>query len=731
MAPAATASGAIGASAPSPGSPPTTGRTGSPQPRPPSAPRRRVGSCGAPGPRTAAGLAPAAARTRPTGAGRTGKLAPSRTLGVRSPAALVALALFGVLGAGCTQGVGDSVSRAGDSTVVGDARFEEGECRFEAPEDVEVRCGWLVVPEDRARPDGRQVRLHVGVFHRAGADARPDPVVFLEGGPGGNALEGATSDFLGRFGLYAEDRDVIVFDQRGTGYSEPALDCPELRETWLAQLDVDLSADAALAESREALGRCRERLLAEDVDLTAYHSEASAADVADLRRVLGYESWNVLGVSYGTRLAQTLLRTAPEGIRSVLLDSTYPVAVDGVAELPDRMAESFDRLLAACEADAACSTRYPTLGARFTAQADRLEHEPLEVTVDVEGERRPALVDGAGLRDLVFLSLYEAGLARAVPRMVEELEAGRADVVAKLAAVSAAQLGGVSLGLHTSVQCHDEVPFADRAKVEDGPRRHPELAESIAGQLVDGPGAFETCASWGAGHAPPVEDEPVRSDVPALVVGGELDPVTPLSWGEEVAMGFDRARFVAYPGLGHGVAAEEGCPAAVTTAFLGDPAAFVSSPGATACASTMPPIRLAAPAAGEIELVPFDADLGGVTVSGERPADWDELQPGVVVRQHDLLDPTGLVTLAAPGAGTERLLGALRFDGEPRPTGSRPVGDVAWSLYEAEADGAPVDIALAEVDGVGLLVALFSAPTEREGLRGAVLEPALDSLRSS
>ncbi len=604
------------------------------------------------------------------------------------------------------------------------ARFEDDDCRFDVPDGYEVRCGWLVVAEDRSVPaaGGNEVRLHVGVFHKDDVDARPDPVVYLEGGPGGNALDNAVGDFDGRFGLYAQDRDVVVFDQRGTGHSTPSLACPEVRELSLSQLDRDLPVADELAATRDALVQCRDRLVGDGADLTRYNSETSAADVADLRQALGYDEWNVLGVSYGTRLAQTLLRIHPEGIRSVILDSTYPVAVDSLAELPERMAEAFDRFFTACEVDATCARAAPDLRRRFDALATRMEQQPTEVQVTVDGDQRPAVIDGAGLRDLLFLSLYDAGLLRSVPRMVAELEAGVTDTLGQLATVSVAQLDGVSLGDFLSVQCHEEVPFADRAVVAAGPSRHPELAENLEAQLVDGPGAFDTCALWGAGTAPPVEDEPVHSDVPTLVVGGQFDPVTPNAWGQAVAAEFDRARFVSYPGLGHGVATAEGCPAAVTTAFLEDPVAFVQSPGATACATTMTTPPLHGPAPAQLELEGFEATTQGATVTGQRPVGWDEVQVGVAARQHDFADPTALITFGAPGASAKEVLAALRLDDDARATGDSVHGGVTWTAYEGTTQGTPIDLRVARIDGIEVLVALVSTPTEREALIRGVLD---------
>src|SRR5690606_39226772 len=111
-----------------------------------------------------------------------------------------------------------------------------------------------------------------------------------------------------------------------------------------------LSDEEVNALYLEMLGECRERLLAEGVNLAVYDSAASAADVDDLRRALGYEQFNLYGISYGTRLAKTIMRDCPEGVRSVILDSSYPFAADLVAEMPANASRAFETFFAGCEA---------------------------------------------------------------------------------------------------------------------------------------------------------------------------------------------------------------------------------------------------------------------------------------------------------------------------------------------------------------------------------------------
>jgi Predicted hydrolases or acyltransferases (alpha/beta hydrolase superfamily) len=277
--------------------------------------------------------------------------------------------------------------------------FEWAECLFEIPEGRNVECGYLTVPEDRSQSDGSTIRLYVAIFRSPNENPAPDPVIYLAGGPGGNALEGIAYSFNDNFAPFLADRDVIVFDQRGTGYSEPSLAAPELINLTYETLDQDLTPKEYNELSLEALSDCHDRLVAEGINLGAYNSAENAADLNDLRIALGYEEWNLFGVSYGTRLALTAMRDYPEGIRSVILDSSCPLEVDLYYEGPTNANRAFRVFFDECASDLACSEAYPDLESVFYGVVDQLNSSPVifPVTHPLSGETYDMLVDGDGL----------------------------------------------------------------------------------------------------------------------------------------------------------------------------------------------------------------------------------------------------------------------------------------------------------------------------------------------
>ena len=260
-----------------------------------------------------------------------------------------------------------ALALAGVATAQGEAVYERGPCPFDGAEGVEgLECGTLTVRERRGLRGGRTLRLAVAVLRSTGADPAPDPLVFLSGGPGGRSVEGTPGRTRSAFwSRLRERRDLIFFDQRGTGLSEPRF-CPELDTAVAVAPYRNLTASELEAEWVATARTCRAEMEAAGVDLTAYTSAASARDLDDLRRALGYASWNLLGVSYGTRLALEALREAPAGIRAVILDSVLPPDAPSVFAVPGRPR---DRTSRGCNPTTTTRSRCTSTRARLKISA--------------------------------------------------------------------------------------------------------------------------------------------------------------------------------------------------------------------------------------------------------------------------------------------------------------------------------------------------------------------------
>ncbi|MBX3055435.1 MAG: alpha/beta fold hydrolase [Anaerolineae bacterium] len=449
--------------------------------------------------------------------------------------------------------------------------FTPTDCPFAMPENVTIQCGYLTVPEDRANPQ-RTIRLPVAIVASDSPTPLPDPVVYLAGGPGGHALD-QTSLLVAQFQDILHQRDLIIFDQRGVGYAEPSLDCPELPEAELANIERPLDADEQQAMVMAAVMTCRERLIADGVNLAAYNSAASAADLNDLRQVLGYESWNLLGVSYGTRLALTAVRDFgyTGAIRSAILDSVYPPQVDAYAAAGANAQRAFSLLFARCAADAACNAAYPDLETHFYQLVDALNAEPLTVTVsdhvNLVNYRVP--VNGDTLIAIVFRMMYDRQLISALPQMLRQIENGYSSRLAEYMSDRLHDADFGSEGMSYSVQCFEEAPFTTEAESAAGSETlPPQLARTFAGDAAN---TLEICAAWQIAPAQPKENEPVISDVPTLLLVGDYDPITPPAYAETAAAHLPNSFLFTFIGVSHAVTFNHSCGVDLVAAFLADP----------------------------------------------------------------------------------------------------------------------------------------------------------------
>jgi len=612
--------------------------------------------------------------------------------------------------------------------------FEIGPCEFSLLTDVEYECGWLTVPEDREQPgNGRRVRLHIARFASTNTSPPDDPIIYLDGGPGGATLDALQFSFNQVWLPLLADRDLVFFDQRGTGLSEPSLDCPEERQWAFSTLDQDLTAEQERRDDIAAVEQCRDRLLAEGVDLAQYNSVENAADVADIRIALGYEEVNLLGISYGTRLAATVMRDHPEGIRSVILDSTYTPDVDLTAEGPANLDRALNQLWEGCLIDTDCATRYPDLEERFYAVVQAYEETPTRAAVRdfLNGGTWDVLFDGDWIIGTFFQGLYSEQVIPLLPQLIEELESRDTGTLTLLTSNTLANSEFLSLGMHLSVQCNEEVPFSTPGEIAAGLEGFDQIADAFDGASNLGDYMLEVCAAWDAGTGSAIEDEPIESDIPTLVLAGEYDPITPPAWGASASAYLTNSTFVEFPGLGHGTTIAADCPLQIAFDFLNDPA----QPPSTSCVEDMSDIDFKIPGevSTEITLVEFTEDILDTTVSGVVPEGWESVGFGAYARAESAVDQTALLQQVAPLVTPDAVIGLLSnqfgMEAEPEQTSTRDSELGRWRLFRGDADGFSIDMAALDLDGSSAVIVLISDPLERELLLGQVLLPAIDAFR--
>jgi pimeloyl-ACP methyl ester carboxylesterase len=458
--------------------------------------------------------------------------------------------------------------------------FEESECTILLPEGRtpdQVTCGYVTVPEDRDRSGGRQIRLAVAVIKSASPDPEPDPILYLSGGPGGPSLEGEMLGFGSSFfgDPYLAERDLVFYDQRGTGLSE-GLYCDELQQIFLDGLRQQIPPEEIGQRQDEALQACHEGYLADEIDLAQYTSANSALDIVDVMTALGYDEWNILGVSYGTRLALTAMRDTPQHIRTVLLDSTLPTQVDGALSNGRTFERALGVLIDDCAAHPGCGKAYPGFEQDFWDLVNRANEDPIDITInDPTGGTIPLSVTGDDIMGGTFDALYSTDLLSLIPFAIEQIAAGNTGLLSMLAEGLIFAGGGFADGMSVSIYCNEELPFFTEAALEEqtGGLR-PEVIEAGIGitsvEVLEAEREF--CADWVDSDLSRNENRAVHSNIPTLVLAGSYDPVTPPEWGELASRTLSNSNFYEFPGTGHGVVyGRSECASTIALQFFAAP----------------------------------------------------------------------------------------------------------------------------------------------------------------
>ena len=400
----------------------------------------------------------------------------------------------------------------------------------------ELQCGTLQRPLDPAKPDGTQVDLRVAVLPALARNKLPDPVVFLAGGPGQSAVD-LLPMLAPRLSRLSQRRDLVFVDQRGTGQSAN-LDCPDERALPTAE-GLDFEAQM------KRLDACRAELQKRPHgDLTKYTTTIAMQDLDAVRQALGVTQWNLIGGSYGTRAGLEYLRQFPQATRRAILDGLAPPDMVLPKSFSTDNQAALDALMAHCAQDANCQKAYPDLAGqwkRLMASLPREVSVPHALTGKVETLRlKPEHVLRA-----VRGPLYVPALSAVVPAAVAQASEGNfAPLVGLASAMGSGRTGRLSMGMHFSVVCAEDLPRMSASKDAPGADY-----ASVDAQMYE-----RVCANWPRGTVPSAFYEMPKATGAVLLLSGGADPVTPPRHGERVAAALGaQAKHVVVPAAGHGV----------------------------------------------------------------------------------------------------------------------------------------------------------------------------------
>ncbi len=512
------------------------------------------------------------------------------------------------------------------------------------PEDLDVDCGYVEVPERWRHPDGTKIRVAAAYVHATSGAVRDDPIVFLDGGPS----FGAISPFaLGTYFAdwqYVGDRDIVLVDTRGTGLSEPRLGCPELdrAEVRAFYAPPTINSQAATIETR-ALTGCWNRLVDAGVDPSAYTTAQSAADLEALRKALGVDQWNLLAISADGQLGLTYMRLFPDGIRSAIIDSGISTQVRWGPDFDRGVVRMLNSVFAGCAADARCDARFPGIRAKFYALVRRLQREPALIKVPrFEPEPVAVKVSGAGLVSDTGFAIWpgNADFPEGISWLLDtvwrqthgQLQQTYRELFGKGPVENGHSQDFVATGKSMSYLCHDTLAFLTRKDLRRAGREMPWFKDKYLSRdydLTDGglsPISPAGCRSWPVGSAPPKQHEPVHSGIPTLVLGGEFDLGVPPYMAKQVVAGLSRATYVKLPASGHlqlsAPTNGSDCARSIAEAFLDAPAVAPD----VSCVAELPAFDFGAAVAS----LP---DGARVPATASRPPQPDFGQPSLINRR--------------------------------------------------------------------------------------------------
>ncbi len=441
--------------------------------------------------------------------------------------------------------------------------FIKKECGFAIPWQSTVTCGELRTPKNSGG-----FSLAFAILHDDSPQHQSDPVVYLQGGPGsgGRIHKDGIEQWLVWKNYANLARDIILIDPRGTGRSRPAIKCDEYSHFNRSLMRKNLSLSDELAQGYEVVTRCFSAL--ENSQPPVAHqlisTQKNAEDVRALMLLLKYSEWNILGVSYGTRLALEIARQeqmSPQAVRlkSMVLDSVYPAGYGGVQTWPQVLDEAMQTFFVGCEKETACGAKHqlstPLLD-RFNRALKQLQQHPMELTVPRWDGEAPItfLVNDHRFLSASFAAIYDPHDWPNIVTAIAAVEQGKTEGLKPIIEPYINNSFNADFNSLTfmAVDCADN-PIKAQQDYDNQVQKFPLWAEYTRDQW-----RYQSC------HAlQRAESESAltlaASAVPSLLIAGRLDPITPVQWAEELHGLLPQSQLVVRNKLAHSVLSSDTC----------------------------------------------------------------------------------------------------------------------------------------------------------------------------
>ena len=413
-----------------------------------------------------------------------------------------------------------------------------------------VKFGYLTVPENWQINNGKTIKLAVTVISAKKQTSKQVPLVFIQGGPGAGTI-GGLEGWLNH--PAHETRDIVLLDLRGTGFSKPSL-APELGRQFLDVLAANYNAETEIAKRIKLVLDSEDELVKKGVDISSYNSVSIASDLHALKIALGYTTWNVYGVSYGTYVALNYVSIHPDDVENLILDSVVPPDGGYYENNTSNYSRALNLLFVRVKNDPITNRRFPGLEKMYYSTLKQLEKTP--IAVDVPKDIIPTgkfYFNDQDMMIAVQQSLYSRKLIQVLPLMIEAFNAKNRSVLKVLIKSLASRLT-LDYGTYYCMLCNEMLPFnsleAFRADVKKNKKLNKGLAFYEAELLL--------CKKWNERyHLHPHQNFVGTINKKTLIIAGEYDPITPPANGLLIKNRFPNSYFIEVGGFGHGPGASD------------------------------------------------------------------------------------------------------------------------------------------------------------------------------
>jgi pimeloyl-ACP methyl ester carboxylesterase len=428
------------------------------------------------------------------------------------------------------------------------------------PNSEEFKAGAILVPENHDNPDGKKIQITYIVIKAKDTLSKEFPMIFFSGGPGGNTLGPGMIQFLKEHPL-RNNRDIILFDQRGIGYSSAM---PDMSFDAFNIMAEDANEEKELALTVNMISKYKKMCEEQGISPEYYNTIQNAKDVGMLFSHLGYEKYNLFGGSYGTRIARVVQDIFPDYIHSSILDSPSPLSGDFLVNRLDSYSLALGRIFEFCDNDPNCKTEYPSLKEDYFKAISLLEEKPLKTSLNDSINVTINAQDGIYLLRRL---LYQSNSREKAPELIKAFAEGSGDIINQVLGFEYQLTGGLNLTMLLSVENFENFNPANTPEVIlENYKKYPLIPVKLG--FFD---AFYIAgANWHSNNLT-LEDRKFQdSDVPTLIFVNRFDPVTPPKNGVLFQENLTNGTLLILDEGGHGGGNQE-CKDKVMISFMNNP----------------------------------------------------------------------------------------------------------------------------------------------------------------